>query len=205
MSAFLTREDVRGAGRYHCAMSRFLDNDMIVQLTGKVRYSAQRRELARRHIYFVESANGEPLVEAADIAGHRPAPINSAPTLSADTRIIMEGVVARERAGATGIVYAITEHDDNSPVKLGYCGRGEGIARRLIALQIGNHRQLRVARSFAGDMEMEKMAHAIFAHERIGGEWFRRSARIHALLQCSARRLSECLLAALNVAEPPSE
>jgi hypothetical protein len=55
----------------------FLTRDELVRLTGRKRYSAQRRELDRRGIKYIPAASGEPLVrdrdlDAAGQPAHRP-------------------------------------------------------------------------------------------------------------------------------------
>ena len=42
----------------------FLPNDVIVRLTGKVRYPAQKRALARLGYAYLSADNGEPLVRS---------------------------------------------------------------------------------------------------------------------------------------------
>ena len=50
-------------------MSAFLTPDDLHRLTGKRRYSAQRRALTALRIPFVEAATGEPLVRADALDG----------------------------------------------------------------------------------------------------------------------------------------
>jgi hypothetical protein len=49
-------------------MSAFLDTEDVQRITGCVRYTAQRRKLAKLGIAYIVAANGEPLVrpEALD-------------------------------------------------------------------------------------------------------------------------------------------
>jgi hypothetical protein len=51
----------------------FLSVDEVVRLTGKLRYSAQRRALNRLGIRYTTAATGEPLVriEALDPSGSK--------------------------------------------------------------------------------------------------------------------------------------
>lgn len=46
-------------------MSAFLTAEDVLRLTGRKRYTAQRRVLAQMGIHYIPAANGEPLVRAA--------------------------------------------------------------------------------------------------------------------------------------------
>lgn len=60
-------------------MSAFLPRSEVERLTKRVKFSAQRRALARMGIRFVPAADGEPLVRADALDG-KPAPArNSSP------------------------------------------------------------------------------------------------------------------------------
>lgn len=47
-------------------MSAWLTSDELRRLTGRTRYTAQRRELERRKVKYVASSSGEPLVRPDD-------------------------------------------------------------------------------------------------------------------------------------------
>ena len=48
-------------------MSAFLSAEDVRRITGKKRYSAQRRVLDARHIRYTQAENGEPLVRESDL------------------------------------------------------------------------------------------------------------------------------------------
>lgn len=64
-------------------------------------------------------------------------------------------------------VYLIT---DGKHVKIGVA---KNVVRRLIQLQTGSPKKLRIMHSFAAGFECEDTLHKLFSHLRIRGEWFK--------------------------------
>lgn len=67
-----------------------------------------------------------------------------------------------------GYVYFI-QLGDSGPIKIGHA---KNPIKRLKALQIGSHKQLRLLAVTPGDAATEKELHREFQVLRIGGEWF---------------------------------
>lgn len=57
----------------------FLTADELKRLTGKSRYSAQRKVLDERRIRYVQAESGEPLVRPDDLDGAGPRARNRGP------------------------------------------------------------------------------------------------------------------------------
>ena len=57
----------------------FLDAAELKRLTGKVRYTAQRRALDALGVRYTKAATGEPLVRQADLDGKAAAARNRGP------------------------------------------------------------------------------------------------------------------------------
>lgn len=57
----------------------FLTSDELARLTGRVRYSAQRKALDGLGIRYVRAATGEPLVRADALDGRRASARNRGP------------------------------------------------------------------------------------------------------------------------------
>lgn len=181
----------------------FLTPAELERLTGRRRFSAQRRELVRLAVPFIHAATGEPLVRRSDWRDW-PNPSDSPERrarINEDLRLHVASAVRLERRNVSGCVYVIDEGDDASPVKIGHSASGSA-KQRLASLQTGNSRQLRVARILDGDIEVERLLHSAFDAERVGGEWFVRSVRLFAFLACGSRLVSECLLAAAMAPTP---
>jgi hypothetical protein len=60
-------------------VSRWLSPEDVFRLTGKRRYTAQRKELTARGIRYDVGHNGEPLVEPAALDAKQPRARNSGP------------------------------------------------------------------------------------------------------------------------------
>lgn len=176
----------------------FLTAAEVVRLTGRVRFKAQRRILDGLGIRYIVAGTGEPLVrEGTEItaAMQRPQRPSAIAPRHAEW---LEWLIDRERAGPTGVIYAITEEGDSDPFKIGTCrSPGKSLDRRLCHLQIGNPRSLRVHRTWPGNHDMEQLAHRILGDARLIGEWFAYTDRTAAFLRCGAPSISECLRAAL--------
>lgn len=71
----------------------------------------------------------------------------------------------------TGLIYFV-QAVDGGPVKIGWVERPDGLSKRLVTLQCGNPRKLRVCGTRPGRMSDEKLLHLRFAEQRIRGEWF---------------------------------
>lgn len=68
---------------------------------------------------------------------------------------------------------------DTGPVKI---GSARDVKCRLGELQIGNHEQLRIVLVIRGAADYESVAHAVFDHLRIRGEWFECTGELQMLL-----------------------
>lgn len=75
------------------------------------------------------------------------------------------------------MIYVIAE-DDVEAVKIGSTSSSKALKKRLIKLNEGNPRQLRVIALTDGDRTTEKHLHHVFKRERIRGEWFSRTGAV---------------------------
>lgn len=65
-------------------------------------------------------------------------------------------------------------------IKIGYA---TDLFNRLRELQIANPHELHILTAIDGTIALEHRLHAIFATERLRGEWFKTSARIRAFIR----------------------
>lgn len=89
-----------------------------------------------------------------------------------------------------GRVYFI-EEDEWSAVKIGFSAKNCPL--RLINLQIGNPRKLRIARTFRGTLILEQLTHRLLVKHRLTGEWFARCDEVTALLAAPGDDIADAL------------
>lgn len=70
-----------------------------------------------------------------------------------------------------GVVYGI-QAATGGPVKIGWSTSPRHAFRRLASLQTGNPELLQLRWAIAGSQDVERMAHRVFAAQRVRGEWF---------------------------------
>lgn len=85
-----------------------------------------------------------------------------------------------------GLVYAIDEGLDDSPVKFGFSRHWTqaNAAARIASLQCGNPRKLRMVCSFHGSRGLEFAIHRFLFSDLLQGEWFTRGELTRAVLAC---------------------
>lgn len=90
-----------------------------------------------------------------------------------------EALVAKtiERTAESFVYFAI-EDVPGGFVKI---GRARNPAKRMLSLQTGTPRPLRLLCVIQGGAQLEAALHAAFAADRMSGEWFRASPRLLAL------------------------
>lgn len=89
-----------------------------------------------------------------------------------------------------GRVYFV-EEDERSAVKIGFSSKACHL--RLIDLQVGNPRKLRIARTFRGTFLLEQMTHRLLAKHRLCGEWFTRGDEVRSLLAAPGDDMADAL------------
>lgn len=78
-----------------------------------------------------------------------------------------------------GFVYFV-QAGENGPVKIGW---SQDVARRMAELQTANANRLTLIGFLRGRMEREAATHALFAHLRLEGEWFRDTPELRAFIK----------------------
>jgi len=78
-----------------------------------------------------------------------------------------------------GWLYFIQE-EGGGPIKIGFAN---DVHERLMQLQAGNHRRLRVIARMLGDSVIEALLHRMHREDRISGEWFEDSVSVRLSIE----------------------
>jgi hypothetical protein len=84
------------------------------------------------------------------------------------------------------VIYFIQAGGERGPVKIGYAGSVRAIHARLALFQTAHMEPLTLLSYVEGDKGVEREFHAMFARDRIRGEWFRYSDQLWGVCGCRA-------------------
>lgn len=97
----------------------------------------------------------------------------------------------------TGYVYFVSGDEPESPIKIGFSS--VGVAERIRSLQTGCAFRLRPLLVVEGTPDVEASFHALFAPQRMAGEWFKRSPELMAAINALSIRARETAHGPLSV------
>jgi hypothetical protein len=83
------------------------------------------------------------------------------------------------------VIYLV-QAGKSGPVKVGWASDYGNVARRVGALQVGNHDELHLLATLPGGRDRERALHEQFASDRIRGEWFRPTPELLGLASVAA-------------------
>ena len=78
------------------------------------------------------------------------------------------------------VYFIATGNPPRASIKIGHAS---DVGKRLVMLQVGNHRRLHLLGTVPGDRRLEREIHLRFSHLRFRGEWFRWDTELASFIE----------------------